>query len=116
VIRAATQLQTEDGGHAFGGRLGYYFPKGERTLLGVFSEGQGAFDGTAFRDSARFAFLYRRRLSDENFYVTFLPFTDWVPEGFDPDIRYGFELELDIYFGGGRRRAVQSAAKPRVGD
>ena len=115
VVRAATQFQTEDGSHAAGARLGYFFPSGDSTLLGTFVEGQGAFDGDDFRDSGRFAFLFRRRLADQNFYFTFQPFVDWVPEGFDPDIRYGFEMDLDIYLGGGRRRAVQSVAQPRSG-
>ncbi|MEE4299079.1 MAG: hypothetical protein V2J24_06525 [Pseudomonadales bacterium] len=113
VLRTAAQLQTEDGGHAAGARIGYYLPYAESVLLGAFTEGQGAFDGPVFRDSARFGLLYRKRLEDRNFYLTILPFVDWVPEGFDPDIRYGFELEVDIYLGGGRRRAVQSVAKPR---
>jgi len=111
VLRSAVQIQTEDGGHAAGGRLGYYFPRGETTLLGAFTEGQGAFDGDSFRDSARFGLLLRERLAERNFYFTFLPFVDWVPEGFDPDIRYGFEMDIDIYLGGGR--AMPSPAARR---
>lgn len=114
VLRTAVQLQTEDGGHAAGARMGYYLPYRESVLLGAFTEGQGAFDGPAFRDGARFGLLYRKRLEDQNFYLTVLPFVGWQPEGFEPDIRYGFELELDIYLGGGRRLAVQSAAEPRT--
>ena len=106
VLRSALQIQTEDGGHAAGGRLGYYFPRGETTLLGAFTEGQGAFSGDSFRDSARFALLLRERLAERNFYLTFQPFVDWMPEGFDPDIRYGFEMNVDIYLGGGRRMPV----------
>lgn len=106
VLRSAVQVQTEDGGHAATGRLGYYFPRGETTLLGVFTEGQGAFSGDSFRDSARFALLLRERLAERNFYLTFQPFVDWVPEGFDPDVRYGFEMNVDIYLGGGRAMPV----------
>lgn len=113
VLRTAAQIQTEDGGHAAGARIGYYVPYAESVLLGAFAEGQGAFDGPVFRDSARFGLLYRKRLEDRNFYLTVLPFVQWAPEGFDPDVRYGFEIDLDIYLGGGRRRAVQSVAKPR---
>ena len=113
VVRASLQGQHEDDGETLGARLGYFYPWNEATLLGAFVEGQAAFAGPAFKDTGRFALLHRQRLGEENYYLTFLPFVAWQPEGPAPDVQYGFQFELDVYIGGGRRGQGSTSAEVR---